>query len=358
MSDALSSAAQVPDGSGPPAAAATTPAERPAQPWLRGVLTEQDMLIIAGGYRCGTTSLFSYLASHPDINPSVIKEPAFFFTLRHREQPQTSYPPGDEVWAYLSLFRRRRAPVLMEGTSNYLNDPGCAERIHAALPGAKVVILLRDPVARLESWYRFLRFQHQIDPQLSIDAWVEQQLADPRATEQRPYPLQAVDHCAYAAYVESYVRVFGTQRLLPLWFDELKADPHAVTQRVCRFAGLDPQRLGRAQFRTENASSRIRYLRLFTAYRRSHRVLIRLLQPLPRCQFRFKTWLFGRFEPWLLRRLTAPADRPALSPALVRRLRAHFAADEARLAAILHSAPPWRPDLSPQTGAADAGPGH
>lgn len=312
-----------------------------AHPWTSGVVTDEPMLIVAGGYRCGTTSLFRYLAGHPEINPSLIKEPAFFFSLRLRQQPP-AYPPGHEVWAYRSMFRKRGARVLMEGTSNYLNDPGCAARIARALPQARVVVLLREPVARLVSWYKFLRFQGHLPATLPFEQWIEAQLADSRPTAERAYSLQAVDHCRYAPCLAEFFAALGRERVLPLWFDEIKNSPQAVMQRVCRFAGIDPDYFLRFTFPAQNESMRIARPRLFTAYRKLNRGLIRILRPWPRLQHEFKVQLFGRIEPRLLPLFTGPAASVQVPESLAQRLRAHLSSDIAPLGALTGSNVPWQ----------------
>ena len=40
-------------------------------------------LVIAGVPKAGTTSLFNYLAQHPDICPSDVKETRYFEPLRY-----------------------------------------------------------------------------------------------------------------------------------------------------------------------------------------------------------------------------------------------------------------------------------
>lgn len=311
-------------------------------PWLNGVLTDREMLIIAGGYRCGTTSMFTYLAAHPEISPSLIKEPAFFFSLRLKERPQTSYPPGHEAWAYLSMFRKRGARVLLEGTSNYLNDPACAARIAGALPRVKVVLLLREPVARLVSWYKFLRLQGQLDHAVSFEAWIRQQLSDPRPVDQRPYRLQAVEHCRYSVYVEEFLRVLGRERVLILWFDELKRDPLAVMQRVCSFIGINPAVYEDYTFPMQNESMRIRRPRAFSAYRKLHRGFFRLLRPWPHLQHELKVWMFGIVEPRILPFFTEPADPVHVSVELRQELQRYLRQDLPKLRELVGSDVPWR----------------
>ncbi len=311
-------------------------------PWVREPISHNEMLIIAGGYRCGTTSLFACLSGHPEINPSLIKEPAFFFSLRLLEQPQISYPPGHEVWAYLSMFRKKGGRVLLEGTSNYLNDPGCAARIARGLPRAKVILLLREPVARLLSWYKFLRLQGQLDPRLGFETWIHEQMSDPRPVDQRPYPLQAVEHCRYGRYVEEYLRVLGQDRVLILWFDDFKHDPRAVMRRVCRFSGIAADYYEHYSFAVQNESMKLRRPRAFAAYRKLHRGFFRLLRPWPRLQHLMRVGLFGVVEPKILPLFTGPADPVEISPRLQHELRDYVRADLPALRALTGADAPWR----------------
>lgn len=309
-------------------------------PWLRGPLTPQRALILAGSYRCGTTSMFNYLAGHPDINPSSIKEPAFFFSLRYREQPP-AYPPGHEAAAYLSLFRHRRnAPVLLDGTSNYLHDPGCAARIRRGLPGAKVVILLREPIARLVSWYKFLLFQGWLPPAVSFEEWVRLQREDPRPVDERPYPLQALAHGRYSRYVAEYLEVFGEDALV-IWFDDLKRDPAGTLRRVCRFAGLSPEYYDGYAFPASNEAMKLRRPRAFALYRALHTRFFRLFRRWPRLQFRLREILFSR-ESSFIGFFTGPADPVSVPAPLHRALEAYYREDLDPLEAATRQPVPWR----------------
>jgi hypothetical protein len=309
-------------------------------PWTQGVISSAPALMIVGSYRCGTTSLFSYLAGHPEINPSLIKEPGFFFSRRIRETP-SPYPAGHEVWAYLSMFRRKNAPVLLEGTANYLHDPGCAERILGALPNAKVIIALREPVARLISWYKFIQLRQWWDGTCGFERWIREQQADHRPVDQRPYHLQALQHGLYSDYVRKYLDVFGRERVHIVWFDELKRDPRAVMIRICRFIGIAPGYYDTYVFPTQNEAMKIRRPRVFRIYRGLHRLFFRLLQPFPRLQHELRVLFFGYFEPAILGFFTGPADPVSVPETLQDELRRFYSHDLAALCAVTGQDVPW-----------------
>jgi hypothetical protein len=315
-------------------AAAPPPARHP---WAPGPISERDALLVVGGYRCGTTSMYTYLAGHPEINPSTIKEPAFFFSMRWHETPPP-YPPGHEADAYLSLFRGR-GRVLLEATSNYLNDPGSAAHIRAALPNARVVIMLREPVARLISWYRFLQMQALLGQDVPFADWVREQRDDPRPVDERPYPLRALGHGQYSRYLPDFLRVFG-ERALVVWFDDFKRDPAGVMRRVCALAGIDPGYYDTYRFDARNEAMQLRSERAFRIYRGAHRRFFALFQRWPRLQFRLRELFFTRMQ-LLMPLFLEPADAVRVPVALRNELRDYYRGELTALRQLTGEDPPW-----------------
>lgn len=99
--------------------------------------------LIIGGQRCGTTSLYRYLAAHPSVRPATGKE-LQFFTLHHGR---------GERW-YRAHFPVRPPDTLsFEASPYYLFDPDAPARAAAMLPDARFVALVRDPAERAYSHY-------------------------------------------------------------------------------------------------------------------------------------------------------------------------------------------------------------
>ena len=74
--------------------------------------------LIIGAMKCGTTSLFHYLAEHPQVSPSSDKEP-FFFCDDRRFQRGTVVGTkifGSGSLGTASLWRPRRVTLCIPGT--------------------------------------------------------------------------------------------------------------------------------------------------------------------------------------------------------------------------------------------------
>jgi len=125
-------------------------------------------LVIAGVAKAGTTSLFRYLAQHPEVCPSSVKEARYFTALRYGE-------PLAPVADYARLFASCRGETYrMEATPGYF--PGgrvVAQAIDELLPGSRVVVSLRDPVQRCWSWYRFVKSTARIPEQMGFPAYLD-----------------------------------------------------------------------------------------------------------------------------------------------------------------------------------------
>jgi hypothetical protein len=309
-------------------------------PWVSAPISHDPFLIVAGTYRSGTTSLYTYLAGHPEIAASSVKEPAFFFPERWTAQPPV-YPPGHEIEAYLSLFKTKpTSRVWCEATPNYLHDPGCASRLRFALPDARIVLTLRDPVERLVSWFKHMRFMGVISESLSIESWIRHQLDSTESIESRPYHFRAVAHGRYTADIAAYIEAFGRDRVLVLWFDALQNDPVRVMRRVCAFAGLSANFYEGQTLRAQNESMQFRDRSWFTRYLSLRGLIGRPFRSFPRLRFRIKEML-NAVEPYYVRLLTRPADPVSISPDLRRELRDYYRQDTADLGRLLGEDVPW-----------------
>lgn len=225
-------------------------------------------LIIAGVTRAGTTSLFNYLADHPGIQRSTIKETRFF--LDHDElRRMHCYEEGLD--AYATYFPHCPADaVRLEATPDYVFRPVVAQRIAQSLPDVHVVVILREPISRLISWRRYAIQNGLLDPGTTLAEYVDQQFdaeRDDLSTEKLPQHLRSLCEGRYARYLGPWVDAFGPSRLTVCNYRDLLDDPAAVTARICDQAGLDHGFYDNYVFEVHNASRRVRWPRVHGAYR-------------------------------------------------------------------------------------------
>ncbi len=136
-----------------------------------------DFLII-GAQKSGTTSLYSYLARHPNILPAYGKKEVHFWDI------PKNYKKG-LLWyrAHFPLIKELQDAAVITGekTPNYLEDPETIRKIKEDCPAAKIIILLRNPVERTISNY-FMKVRRGFEKLPSHGGIIMRRRADRRST--------------------------------------------------------------------------------------------------------------------------------------------------------------------------------
>lgn len=188
-----------------------------------------DFLII-GGMRCGTTSLFELLRNQGAVFLPGTKE-LHFFDRRNPDLPDKK--------AYATLFERARAGQKRgEATPDYLTTPGCAVNIHALVPDARLIVVLRDPVERAWSHYQFSRF-HKVETE-PLDVALEAE--DERlamATDHSDIFFSYQQRGRYLEHIRLYESLFGREQIHVTLLDELVRDTRRALAQIMLFLDAD-----------------------------------------------------------------------------------------------------------------------
>jgi hypothetical protein len=200
---------------------------------------ELPSAIIVGAQKAGTTQLYSYLTTHPRVFPASCKE-VNYFSL-HAERPV-------EWYRAQFPFTRRVAAVggqAIEASPSYLPNPAAMRRMHAVLPNARIIALVRDPVARAFSHYQHAKargretrtFEQAVQDELRQNAFPPRLGIALRA--EAPPMLGYVARGYYAPQLELVLALFGRKRVLILDSADLFADTAGTCQRVFEFLRLN-----------------------------------------------------------------------------------------------------------------------
>jgi hypothetical protein len=113
--------------------------------------------IIAGAQKSGTTALAALLSEHSGISFSPKKEVHFFDRSKYFKQGLEEYMKAFRSWNYSTLHVVPAVPIYGEATPFYIASKDACRRIAQTLPGVKMIILMREPVARAYSEYQMKR---------------------------------------------------------------------------------------------------------------------------------------------------------------------------------------------------------
>ncbi len=167
-----------------------------------------------GVQKGGTSWWYQLIVDHPDVSArdAIHKE-------RHYLSHFGAEPFGSgEVRRYAEWFPRRPGTIAGEWTPDYLAYPWVAPLLARAAPGAKVLVMLRDPVERFRSGLSFRLGQGAPD---NVETVVD-----------------AVNQGFYARHLRRYLDHFPEEQILVLQYEKCIIDPAGQLAATYRFLGL------------------------------------------------------------------------------------------------------------------------
>jgi len=192
-------------------------------------------LVIPGFPKSGTSSFHQYLAQHPAICMSAPKEIHHFA----RSDRWARGPDGHNAIFGHAMGAER---YFGESSTTYCIWPVAAERIAATLEGPKVIILMRHPVERTLSHYRWMH-------RLGLESRPLREAL--RADGDSFHPDRDVKgnyqgylaFSRYADHVPRWEDLFAAEDLLLVSASDLADSPETTLARVHEFLGLPGQTL-------------------------------------------------------------------------------------------------------------------
>ena len=280
---------------------------------------------IVGAPKSGTTALHTYLRSLPDVFiPERKDRPFYAGDLDFRRWRLTPEEYADD------LRGGADAPILGHSCVWYLYSHRAAAEIHAANPNARIVIMLRDPVAMLHAQHSQFLYNGNED----IADFAQAIAAEPDRRRGRRIPraahfaqgLRYTDTARYADQVRRYLTTFGPDRVHAVLYDDFRADPRGTAARVAGWLGSAHVP---ADTPVVNANKRIRSRRLQALLisppagreRAVHALLPRRLH--------------GKVAPWLISRNVERRPRDEVPAPVRSRLERELAPDVQELGRLL-----------------------
>lgn len=293
-----------------------------------------DFFII-GAPKCGTTSLAAWLAEHPRVFISPIKEPFYFsvdlnnrFIKEWDDYRRLFKGPGDEV------------SVVGEASTTYLFSNAAIPLIERELPGSKYIVMIRNPVDMAYSLHEQQLYSNNETVKDFAMAW---RLSPARRSGNQvpahcPEPL-LLDYQAFCSLGTQLRRLFSIvprDRVLVLVLDDIRSEPRTEYLSTLGFLGVPDD--GRTDFPVFNAAKQWRSAKAGIAIRWTARkiaVLKHTKNLLPKRSL-------GLID-YVQERSAMVRVRPPMSPDLRSELRDFYAQDVRDLEAILgREFPAWK----------------
>lgn len=171
-----------------------------------------------GTQRSGTTWWFETLLAHPQIRGprSGRKEQHFFDQFASRELTDR------RIARYHRRFPREPGQIAGEWTPRYMHDFWVAPLIARAAPGAKLLMMFRDPIERFRSGVPH-RTSRATDPKLEA------------------ITADAAERGKYGTQLRRMLAHHPRERVLILQYERCVAEPTAEYRRTLEFLDVDAE---------------------------------------------------------------------------------------------------------------------
>ena len=189
--------------------------------------------LLVGAQKSGTTTLYSYLNDHPQIQMASKKEVHFFNNDQFFLNQTIDYD------YYHSWFNfDDNSQLRGEATPAYLYCRDAAVRIWQYNPAMKIVIIIRNPIERAFSHWN-MEFNRKAESLSFNEALMKESERCREVLPLQHYVYSYIDRGFYSAQIREYWRCFGKKQVLVLKYDHLRENLTLVLKGLFDFLEVD-----------------------------------------------------------------------------------------------------------------------
>jgi hypothetical protein len=188
--------------------------------------------LVVGAFKSGSTWLYHCLQEHPEVFVSTPKEIHFFGY-------SVNYQKGD-IW-YESFFENVDSEkAIGELSMSYMSSDLAPSRIYQYNPKMRIIFILRNPIDRLYSHYRYFSWKYTNSPNFD---WID---------SDETHPL--MNEGLYFKHISRFLELFPDNQVKILIHDDLQKDSESFLKSVYSFLNVDSTFQGDSLFTRRNES--------------------------------------------------------------------------------------------------------
>ena len=204
---------------------------------------------LIGAQKSATTSVYNWLALHPDIcAPLSVKDYAFFTR-------EDFFAQGINHLSsfYEGFFNNEK--IILQGSVHYIFFEKALKRISEFNPQAKFILILRNPVERAISAYEYaLKFNYET---LSLKEAFDREEERLMSSEHRVVSeLTYKNHGLYNKQIKTFLKYFGKDQIKIVLFEEVSKNPQEVMASLFNFLGVKEIEI--EEFRSHNITGSLK----------------------------------------------------------------------------------------------------
>lgn len=235
--------------------------------------------VIIGETKAGTSSLYHYLADHPEVIPTVQKQTDFFLDeklLGQLEVSKSKYSDAVEV-EYLKRFspdNEGAGIVWLDVSPDYMYSQSAIEYLSKFLMGKDylLIVTLRNPIDRLVSWFQFGKQLGLLEKDLDFSQYLAMQDKDASNAA-----LKALETGKFMNYLQPLNSQFDDNKVKYYRFDMLKSAPLVFMKRMAKDMKISSEFYETYEFHQHNKTQEVRSARVQKLYVSIQRVVYKAI---------------------------------------------------------------------------------
>jgi hypothetical protein len=218
-------------------------------------------LIIAGAPKSGTSSLFRWLADHPDVLGSNVKETQYFADPGTHVFNASRHLSTGGIEGYATFFGagKRNYRLVVEATPTYLYSELARRNLPKIESAPHFIFLLREPVRQMQSLFRYFQSNWSwIPPSMRFSEFVTECQSGSARFGGNELAENALRNAAYVNYLCEWRDACGADRMHVFIFEDAFADEFRFMRRLAAQFGIDPAFYDTYHFPRENQTYEVR----------------------------------------------------------------------------------------------------
>eukprot|EP01103_Thecamoeba_quadrilineata_P000798 TRINITY_DN10700_c0_g1_i1.p1 TRINITY_DN10700_c0_g1~~TRINITY_DN10700_c0_g1_i1.p1 ORF type:complete len:394 (-),score=66.18 TRINITY_DN10700_c0_g1_i1:54-1235(-) len=205
--------------------------------------------VVLGASRAGTTTLWNWLGHHPNLKGGQLKQSSFFCTRDHWNKGLPYY------YEFFANHANPTESLPWEVSTRYLSTSAAPPRMIRVLPHAKLIVLVRDPVARaFSNYWALVENQPQNVRVQSFDALALSELENMAQfrsgcfTDEVLASRRLRSDCTenyllsrglYIHQIQHWMKFYPREQLLVVESEKLFNQPRETLREIIKFLDID-----------------------------------------------------------------------------------------------------------------------
>ncbi len=211
-------------------------------------------LFVVGFPKAGTSSVFTWLADHPEVSVSLEKETRFFTDPgSHVFNRDFNVEHGLSGFACAFPEPSENKRLRVEATPTHVYS----QRALAHIPGtgARCLFIARDPAAQIRSLYDYFRNSWTYIPaDLSFPEYIAVVRGGNPTFGGNELAERPFEHAEYERWLAPWRAALGPERMKVCTFDRVMREPVVMMEELASWCGLSPGFYTDYPFPSENES--------------------------------------------------------------------------------------------------------